>query len=282
MAAYLRTGLLVAGCFLSFSASAFEVAQEFSAEAVQTVPGHPSMNVKMFISKNAVRTESMMNGNMVIEIVYPNDKRRVLLNQHRKTYIEQKAEKNSSAKSKKLSSSPCSGILNATCKKLGKEKINGRNATKWEMTVQRNRRSFKSLHWLDKKHHMPLREQFPDGTVSTMTMSGKEKINGRNTEKWNIKATRSNAQSIESQQWYDPKLKMVIREILPGGYVRELRNIKVAKQNKSLFKVPSDYKKESKYGMMPPEQMTQQKMTPDRMNQGRVNQGQIMNPGRVR
>lgn len=245
MTIFIRTGLFIAGCVFYITANAFEVAQEFSAEAVQSVPGRPSMNVKMFISKNAVRTESMMNGNTVVEIVYPKDKRRVLLNQHRKTYIEQKAEKSSSAKSKKSSNSPCSSILNATCKKIGKEKINGRSAVKWEMTVQRNGRNFKSLHWLDKKYHMPLREQLHDGTVSTMTMSGKEKINGRNTEKWELSAIRPNGQKMISQQWYDPKLKMVIREVLPGGYVRELKNIKVTKQAKKLFKVPSDYKKEN-------------------------------------
>ena len=113
------------------------------------------------------------------------------------------------------------------------------------MTVKRNGRSFKSLHWLDKKRHMPLREQLHDGTVSTMTMLEKEKMNGRNTEKWEISAIRSNGQKIISQQWYDPKLKMVIREALPGGYLRELKNIKVTKQTKNLFKVPSDYKKEN-------------------------------------
>lgn len=244
MTIFIRTGLFIAGCFFYITANAFEVAQEFSAEAVQSVPGRPSMNVKMFISKNAVRTESMMNGNTVVEIVYPKDKRRVLLNQFRKTYVEQKAQNNKTIKVKKVSSSPCNGIANATCKKLAKEKIDGRNAIKWEMTVPRNGRSFKSLHWLDKKRHMPLREQFHDGTVSTMTLSGKEKVNGRNTEKWKFQAIRPDGQSIESQQWYDPKLKMVIREALLGGYVRELRNIKVAKQNKKLFKIPSDYKKE--------------------------------------
>ena len=266
MTIFIRAGLLVAGCFLSFSTNAFDVAQEFSAEAVQSIPGRPSMNVKMFISKKAVRTESKTNGNTVVEIVYPKEKRRVLLNQIRQTYIEQKAQSNNAIKSKKTSS-PCAGILNATCKKLGKEKINGRDAIKWEMTVQRNGRDFKSLHWLDKKRHMPLREQSSDGTVLTMTMSGKEKMNGRNTEKWELLATRANGQSIKSQQWYDPKLKMVIRETLVGGYVRELRNIKVAKQNKSLFKIPAGYKKEDVQGMM----------SADKMNHGKM-----MNPGRAR
>jgi len=270
-----KTGLLIVGSIFSLSANAFEIAQEFSAEAVQSVPGRPSMNVKMFISKKAVRTESIMNGNTLVEIVYPKDKRRILLNQQRKIYIEQKAQNINTAKSKKMSSSPCSGIMNATCKKIGKEKINNRAAVKWEMTAQINGSNVKSLHWLDKKYHMPLRVQLHDGTISTMTLSGKEKINGRNTEKWNFSAIRPNGQKIESQQWYDPKLKMVIREALPGGYVRELKNIKVAKQNIKLFKVPSGYKKESA------SRMSQQRMPARNINQG-INTQENMNQNWVR
>lgn len=249
MTIFIKTGLFVAGCVFSFTASAFEIAQEFSAEAVQSVPGRPSMNVKMFISKKAVRTESKMNGNTIVEIVYAKERRRVLLNQARKTYVEQKAQNRNTLGTKKMGGSPCAGIMNATCKKLGTEKINGRKAIKWEMTAQRNGQNFKSLYWQDEKYHMPLREQLHDGTIATLVLSGKEKINGRNTEKWIFNAVRPNGQTMDSEQWYDPKLKMVIREALSGGYVRELRNIKVAKQNKKLFKIPSDYKKEDMYAM---------------------------------
>ena len=245
MTVFNRTGMFFTGIFLSLTANAFEVAQEFSAEAVQSIPGRPSLDVKMFVSKNAVRTESIVNGDTVIEIVYPKENRRILLNKLKKVYVEQKSQINKTEKVNKKSNSPCSEIVNATCKNLGKEKISGRNTIKWEMTVQRNGRGFKSLHWLDTTYNMPLRTQLPDGTVSTMTMSGKENINGRNTEKWEISSSSPNGQNLLSQQWYDPKLKMVIREELPGGYVRELKNISVSKQSKKLFKVPSDYKQEN-------------------------------------
>lgn len=244
MKLFIRLSILVFGCFIVSSVNAFEVGAEFSAEAVQNVPGRPSMNAKMFISKNAVRTESTMNGNTMVEIVYTKDKRHILLNQFRKTYIEQKAPGNNAPATQGKKKTPCSGLMNTKCKNLGKEKIGGRATTKWEMTIQRNGQYFKSLHWVDKKYHMPLREQFQDGTVSTISMLGKEVVDGRNTEKWKFLATRPDGKSVESLQWYDPKLKMVIREELPGGFIRELRNIKVAKQDKNLFKIPSEYKKE--------------------------------------
>jgi len=234
-------------CF-SLSVIAFEINTEFSAEAVQSMPGRTPVTAKMFISKNAVRTESTINGKAFVEIVFPHKKQRLLLNQLKKTYFEQTMPADNSAKKFKANMTPCDALQNATCKNLGNEKINGRNSIKWEMTATHNNQTRKSLHWLDTKYHIPVREQYPDGTITTMTFAGKEKMNGRKTEKWKFHATRSNGQQTESLQWYDLKLKMVIREELPGGYVRELRNIKIATQNKNLFKVPSGYKKEMMHG----------------------------------
>ena len=165
MTVFIKTGLLVVGCICSFTVSAFEIAQEFSAEAVQSVPGRPTMN-----------------GNKIIEIVYAKEKRRILLNQARKTYIEQKAQNKNTFGTKKRSSSPCEGIKNATCKKLGGEKINGRKAIKWEMTAQVNGKKFKSLYWQDKKYHMPLREQLHDGTIAT----GKHALHIQTTDECNV------------------------------------------------------------------------------------------------
>ena len=251
----IRSSLLFFGWFIVTGVNAFEVGAEFSAEAVQNIPGRPSINAKIFVSKNAVRTESTMNGNTMAEIVYMKDKRRVLLNQYSKTYIEQKAPINKKVKNQEKKDSPCNDLINARCKNLGKVKINGRDTTKWEMTTQRNGRNLKSLHWLDKKYQMPLREQFQDGTISTISMLGKEVIGGRNAEKWKFFATRPDGKSLESLQWYDPKLKMVIREELPGGFIRELRNINVAKQDRKLFKIPSEYKQEVMPEMMNPGMM---------------------------
>lgn len=139
--------------------------------------------------------------------------------------------------------SPCAGVPNTHCKKLGTKKLQGRWTEKWQITAQRNGREVRSLHWIDVKRRMPLREKFADGTLSELKILKREKINGRNTEKWQLTVTRSNGQSMQSTQWYDKQLKMVIREERPGGYVRELRNIKLAKQPKQLFSIPADYQR---------------------------------------
>lgn len=255
MTTLIRASLFFLLCLFAYQANAFELGVEFSADAVQKMPARPPVIAKMFVSKKAVRTESTMNGNTLIEIVYPQDNRRVLLNLSRKTYLEHNSPDSSDIKTSESKYSPCISVANTTCVKLGEEKINGRGAVKWEMTSQINGQSLRSLHWFDKKHDMPLREQYPNGTVSTMTLLGEERINDRNVEKWKFSAIRLNGQVIESQQWYDSKLKMVIREMIPGGYIRELRNIKVAKQDEKLFVIPSEFKKEIMPGVMAPEKV---------------------------
>jgi hypothetical protein len=54
---------------------------------------------------------------------------------------------------------------------------------------------------------------------------------------------QSGGEAMESFQWYDPQLKIAIREELPGGAYRELRNIQIGKQSASLFQIPADYRK---------------------------------------
>ena len=139
--------------------------------------------------------------------------------------------------------SPCEGVPNTTCRKLGTEKISGRDAEKWEISSQRDGRTIRSLHWIDVERRMPLREMFSDGSISELKILGKDEINGRSTEKWQLTVTGSDSQSKQSLQWFDPALKIAIREELPGGYVRELKNIKVAKQPQDLFTIPAGYQR---------------------------------------
>lgn len=225
---------------------AVEVKVEFSAEAIQTAPQRPTMQAKMYVSKKAVRTESNINKQAYVEIVFPQEGRRVMILPQQQSYMEQRGMPVSPPVAKQTKNfSPCEGVPDTRCKKLGTEKLQGRQTEKWQLTTQRDGRAVHSLHWIDVKRKMPLRESFADGTVSELKILKKEKLNGRNTEKWQLSITHSNGQSTQSTQWYDTQLQMVIREELPGGYVRELRNIKVAKQPQKLFTIPKGYKRQA-------------------------------------
>jgi hypothetical protein len=96
---------------------------------------------------------------------------------------------------------------------------------------------------MDEERHMPLREQWPDGTVTELRLLGFEKLYGRPTERWEMKTTRPDGEAMQSTQWYDPELQIAIREELAGGYFRELRNISVGPQPAHLFTVPANYQR---------------------------------------
>jgi len=237
---------------------AYDVKVEFSADAVQTVPSRPEYHARMYVSKDAVRTESLLNKIAVIEIVDSKNQTRTLLVPKEKVYVQQKRDKPMAAKAseKPASKKPCKDLPETTCKMLGKEKVNDRQTEKWEFIVKRNGQDFRSLHWIDVERRMPVREFYPDGTVTELVLNGTEQMNGRKTEKWVMQMTRSDGQQMVSTQWYDPELKISIREEMQGGFIRELRDIKTGKQDESLFKVPTGYKKVEQLPgyLMPPQQ----------------------------
>ncbi|MDH5446565.1 MAG: hypothetical protein OEY52_13515 [Gammaproteobacteria bacterium] len=236
----LTTALLIVASL----SQAVDVKVEFSAEAVQIAPQRPTVVARMFVSKKAVRTESKINNQELVEIVFPEEGRRIMLFPQQQNYVEQTGmPKKSSAVSQEKNFNPCTGVPDTECKKLGKEKVQGRQAEKWEIIAKREGKTLRSLHWIDVKRKMPLRESYADGSFSELKLLKKEKLNGRKTEIWQLDMTRGDGKRMSSKQWYDTQLKMMIREELPGGYVRELRNIKVSKQAKKLFEIPNGYQR---------------------------------------
>jgi hypothetical protein len=68
---------------------------------------------------------------------------------------------------------------------------------------------------------------------------GSEDVDGRHTQKWEMKDT-SNRQLMTV--WIDPSLPLAVKTQWDGGS-GEFRNIREEPQPDSLFEVPSDYKK---------------------------------------
>ena len=223
---------------------ASDVVVEFSATAVQKAPDRPEYLAQMYIGDNIVRKDSVQNNIQTIEIIKSKELTRLFLIPKEKIYLQHKGSNPEAQVTPEKSASikPCEGLINTTCELLGKEEINGRMAEKWEYAEVQDSQVYSSLHWVDVKHRMFVREFYPDGTVTELLPLGTEKMNGRNTEKWLWQITGPDAQTRSSTQWYDPELKITIREEIQGGFIRELRNIKVGKQDKKLFEIPNGYK----------------------------------------
>jgi hypothetical protein len=52
-------------------------------------------------------------------------------------------------------------------------------------------------------------------------------------------------------QWYEPALKLMVRQEVPGGFSTELKNIQVGKQPDHLFSIPAGYERISGPGGIP-------------------------------
>jgi hypothetical protein len=76
--------------------------------------------------------------------------------------------------------------------------------------------------------------------------TGSETVNGRATEKWRCTGELEpvpGEPAADSTSWFDPNLAFPVREVKDNGDVFELRDIKVARQDASLFEIPAGYKK---------------------------------------
>jgi len=230
---------------LFVSQKSFAATVEFSATAIQTFPQGQSKVAKMNVGSDGIRREYIHDQQTIIEIYRPSKGVQYLILPQKKIY---QVAKNQSvdtglSKSRPKSTNPCTGMDGAKCKLLGKEKINGRVADKWEVSRVVQGKTLKALIWVDVDRGQALRQFFPDGSTVELLQTGNEKIGNRNTEKWVINMTRPDGQSEKTFQWYDPEIGIIIKEVMPGGYIRELKDIKLGKQPETIFQVPSDFKK---------------------------------------
>ncbi len=214
--------------------------EQFSADAVITIPGEPQTSSKLYVGLNVVRTEVKTQNGLIVDIVYPLEGKLIKLNPQLKQYIEMPIKKQTNDLQEK--NNPCLRLQHATCTKLGNEKINGFNTQKWKIITLQEGKKVRTLHWVDVQRQLAIREFFNDGSMAEMILEKNEIINNRKTEKWVRTLSRADGTTVLSYQWYDPQLKISIREELVGGYIRELKNLKIAIQNENLFEIPDDFK----------------------------------------
>ncbi len=217
----------------------------FSADTVNTAPKGQPVTGKMFVGRDGIRREYTRNGKQVIEITNESKRMAWLLFPLEKTYLEQRGAPPKGADSAETDpSNPCAGApQSVTCTNLRVENVHDRSADKWEIVSSHQGRTSRVVQWIDKQRHIPIKQEFPGGS-SEYRMIGKDVVNGRQTEKWELVQHQDRDQKTSrTLQWYDPKLKLHIREELPGGYVRELKNIQEGSQPVSLFELPQGYQK---------------------------------------
>jgi hypothetical protein len=238
--------VLAAGLGLYGMAEAQAVSSvQFSGRSIQSSPDGGSKQARLYVGDNQVRMEHERDGRQVVEI-YDMNKRRVLfLVPGQKIYMQRdlSAEAMTGPVLKSKDSNPCSAMRDGDCRKLGSESLYGRPVSRWEVTVKHQGKTLRSLHWIDDQRLMSLRDVWPDGSTTESILKGVESLDGRETERWQRTTTTSGGGRQETTLWYDAELQLAVREELPGGYYREIKDIHVAPQPPDLFTVPAGYRR---------------------------------------
>jgi hypothetical protein len=227
------------------SAAAEADGPQFSAEMHQRGPGSQETSGQMFVADGKVRVEMAAQGQAMVRITDEQRKVEWVLFPDQKTYLERTAGPDQGGgpapTPAAFAENPCAGVPGLTCRKLGDEAVSGRPTAKWEITGNQDGKSVTTTQWIDKDRGIPLRQEFPDGGSMLLALQGKETIEGRGVEKWEVVVEAPGREATHTFQWYDPELKLAVRQEFPGGAVSELKNIRVGKQPDDLFVVPAGY-----------------------------------------
>lgn len=242
----MRIQLLIPVILLLITSAAPQAAPdtvEFSADLIQSIPQQGDMNGRIYVGNDQLRTEFNIGDQTMVQIVDMKNQTTYMLDSRSRSYMKHQAGAGDlmTGGGQSQDANPCAGMEHIKCELLGVESVNGRPARKWEFENTIQEQSNRMLVWIDEERKIPVRQLTPDGASMILRQVGRETVNGRDTEKWEMTITDSEGKSSKGYQWYDPVLKMNVREEQPGGYLRELRNIQTGVQPPSLFTVPPDY-----------------------------------------
>lgn len=235
----------ILGSVLALTAQAEIAGVQFSAEMVSRGPDASPSTGRMYVGDGRIRIEMTQEGRDIVRINDHNRRIEWILFPDQKNYLERAAPEGDSAPAPmpapSAETNPCAGLQGVNCRRAGEEEVAGRAAVKWEMTVTHEGQTLTGAQWLDVQRGLPLKYQMPNGQSMELHMLGTETIDGRSVEKWEMTTVIPNQQPIRTFQWYDPELKLSVREEFPGGHVRELDKIQIGAQPDDLFSVPAGY-----------------------------------------
>lgn len=252
--------VLLSACFAIVvpSVQAETGGAQFAADMVQRGPDGQTTSGKMFVGDGKTRMEMTQQGREVVRISDQNRRVEWILFPDEQSYLERGAppgaEGTGAPGTPSAESDPCAGMPGVTCKRVGEEDVGGRAAIKWEMSMTHQGETLTGTQWIDVERGLPLKNVSPSGQSMELKMLGTETLDGRTVEKWEATVQVPKREPSVTYQWYDPELKLAVREEFPGGHVSELKNIRVGTQPDSLFVVPAGYNRMSMpQGGQPPQ-----------------------------
>lgn len=127
------------------------------------------------------------------------------------------------------------------CRFVGTEVVSGITAEAWEI-ARPGQPGTSRILW-DGARHKALAQTFPDGSESRMSFVGMQNISGRQAEHWTVTMTAPGRDPSEGAWFYDPELRVEVREESPDGEARWLDEITVGPVDARLFVAPEGWTK---------------------------------------
>jgi len=212
----------------SYSAQALHILPDGTVNAGTVVKSGPDM-----------RLEYEENGRQVIQIIRRAEGLMYLLDPAQRTYTEFRGEPSPDPTGVGYLA-PCQeGDPSVTCTKTGTEVTSGITAEVWEIQMQ-GQQTPSILLW-DGARHRALKQTSPDGSMMTTAFQAMVNIAGRTVEHWAVTYEMPGQPTQTGAWYYDPELRVEIREELPGGAVRELADIRVGPVDPAMFTVPAGW-----------------------------------------
>lgn len=213
--------------------------QTYSATAIHSVPGQPETSGMVIKSGENMRLEFEQNGQKVIQILLPQQGVMYILEPLTKTYLEIRGQA-VPATAGSGAAAPCTAQSNLSlCKRIGADTVSGIQVERWLLAQQPQSKPITVL-W-DPTRRQALRQDFPDGSSTAMRFQAMQDLNGRSVEHWTIETLSPGRETLTGGWWFDPELRVVVREELPGGEIRHLDNIMVGPVDASAFQVPQGW-----------------------------------------
>jgi len=222
----------------------------YSAEAVYVTADGTQSTGKVVKSGADMRLEFTDQGQAVVQIIRRAEGVMYVLNPAAQTYMVIRGAPDPNAAAQGYTP-PCQqNTPGLTCQFVGNEVSSGITVEKWQIGQQGQPGS--TILW-DGARKRALRQDFPDGTVMAMAFKAMEQVNGRNAEHWTVTVTAPNQPPQTGDWYYDPELRVEIREVSTNGEQRSLQNIVVGPVDPAAFTVPAGWTE-----IAPPQQPPQQ------------------------
>ena len=210
----------------------------YSATATSQLAGQPDRIGHIVKSASNLRLEFDNQGQPVAQIIRPALGLIYFLNPEDKTYVELRGPVVQEPPVDAYTP-PCMPDGGSVCRMIGQAVASGIKTERWMIGAPQQ--SGPVIVLWDPTRRTALHEDFADGGTMTKTFAAMEDVAGRKTEKWTIRMVRPGQEAVTGDWWFDPEIRAVVRENIPGGEVRTLTDITVGPFDATLFAVPEGW-----------------------------------------